>query len=79
MRTPSNWQDVKTEARAADPTWDTAERVARRTRMHEEMLASVSDTQLADIRKQLGLTQVQLAEAAGLSQADTSDQTTPYR
>lgn len=72
MSTPSNWRDVKAKARAADPTWDTDERVARRVRMREEMLASVSGAQLAEIRKQLGLTQTQLAETAGLSQARIS-------
>jgi transcriptional regulator with XRE-family HTH domain len=54
------------------PTWDTEERVQRRSAMREEMLASVSGAQLADIRKQLGLTQTQLAESAGLSQARIS-------
>jgi DNA-binding XRE family transcriptional regulator len=72
MTTPSNWRDVKAKARAADPSWDAGERVARRARMREEMLAIVSGAQLAEIRKQLGLTQTQLAEAAGLSQARIS-------
>jgi DNA-binding XRE family transcriptional regulator len=72
MSKATNWRDVKTKAHAADPTWDTEERVQRRARMREEMLASVSGTQLAEIRKQLGLTQTQLAEAAGLSQARIS-------
>ena len=36
------------------------------------MLASVSGAQLAQIRQQLGLTQVQLAEVTGLSQARIS-------
>jgi DNA-binding XRE family transcriptional regulator len=72
MTEPSKWRDVKAKARAIDPTWDTAERVARRAAMRQEMLAAVSGAQLADIRKQLGLTQAQLAEAAGLSQARIS-------
>ncbi|WP_432985871.1 helix-turn-helix domain-containing protein [Dactylosporangium sp. CA-233914] len=72
MTEPSKWRDVKAKARAVDPTWDGAERVARRAAMRQEMLASVSGAQLADIRKQLGLTQAQLAEAAGLSQARIS-------
>ncbi|HWB38127.1 MAG TPA: helix-turn-helix transcriptional regulator [Rugosimonospora sp.] len=72
MSKPTNWREVKDKARAADPTWDAPERVGRRTRMREEMLASISGAQLADLRKQLGLTQVQLAEAAGLSQARIS-------
>jgi transcriptional regulator with XRE-family HTH domain len=40
--------------------------------MREQMLASVSGAQLADIRKSLGMTQSQLAEAAGLTQARIS-------
>jgi DNA-binding XRE family transcriptional regulator len=72
MSTASNWRDVKAKARAADPTWDSEERTTRRARMREEMLASVSGVQLAEIRKQLGLTQSELAETAGLSQARIS-------
>ncbi|MEV4515162.1 helix-turn-helix transcriptional regulator [Dactylosporangium sp. NPDC049525] len=72
MTEASNWRDVKAKARAADPTWDSAERVARRRQMREQMLASVSGAQLAEIRKQLGMTQAQLAEATGLTQARIS-------
>jgi DNA-binding XRE family transcriptional regulator len=72
MGEAANWRDVKAKARAVDPTWDTGDRVARRARMREQMLASVSGAQLADIRKQLGMTQAQLASAAGLSQARIS-------
>ncbi|MDI1463951.1 helix-turn-helix transcriptional regulator [Catellatospora sp. KI3] len=72
MTTPSNWRDVKAKARAADPSWDSEERTARRARMREDMLASISGAQLAEIRKQLGMTQSQLAETAGLSQARIS-------
>ena len=59
----SNWRDVKTRARAADPAWDGAERVARR----RETLASVSGAQLAEFRQQSGMLQTQLAEAAGFA------------
>jgi DNA-binding XRE family transcriptional regulator len=72
MSTGSNWRDVKAKARETDPEWDSTDRVARRARMRESMLASVSGAQLAEIRKQLGLTQAQLAEAASLSQARIS-------
>lgn len=68
----TNWRDVKAKARDIDPTWDNAERVERRASIREEMVASVSGAQLAQIRRQLGLTQVQLAEATGLSQARIS-------
>lgn len=67
-----NWRDVKAKARKIDPTWDEPERAARRGQLREQMLASVSGAQLAEIRKQLGITQTQLAEAAGLSQARIS-------
>jgi transcriptional regulator with XRE-family HTH domain len=36
------------------------------------MLATISGARLADARKQLGLTQAQLAQATGLSQARIS-------
>ncbi len=72
MSSASNWRDVKAKARAVDPEWDSSQRVARRAGMREQMLASVSGAQLAEIRKQLGVTQTQLAEATGLSQARIS-------
>jgi len=72
MTEAANWRDVKAKARAIDPTWDNNERVARRQQMRGQMLAAVSGAQLAEIRKQLGLTQVQLAEATGLTQARIS-------
>ncbi|MEU7869282.1 helix-turn-helix transcriptional regulator [Dactylosporangium sp. NPDC049140] len=72
MTDAANWRNVKAKARAADPEWDSADRVERRRQMREQMLASVSGAQLAEIRQQLGLTQVQLAEATGLTQARIS-------
>lgn len=76
LRSSSHWAIElargEGKARAADPTGDTDERITRRARVREEMLASVSGAQLAEIRKQLGLTQSQLAETAGLSQARIS-------
>ena len=65
-------RDAKAKARAIDPAWDGEERVARRRQMRAQMLASVGGAQLAEIRKQLGVTQTQLAEATGLSQARIS-------
>ncbi|MEV4274420.1 helix-turn-helix domain-containing protein [Actinoplanes xinjiangensis] len=72
MTEAANWRDVKAKARAADPDWDSPDRIARRSRMREQMLATVSGARLAEIRKQLGLTQTQLGEATGLSQARIS-------
>jgi hypothetical protein len=51
MNEPSNWRDVKAKARDADPEWDAPERVSRRALMREQMLASISGAQLAEIRK----------------------------
>jgi len=68
----TNWREVKAKARANDPEWDSADRVGRRAEMRQEMLAAVSGAQLAEIRRQLGLTQTQLAESTGLSQARIS-------
>ena len=72
MSKPSSWHDVKAKARAADLGWDDPDRAARRARMREEMLAAVPGAKLAEIRRHLGLTQTQLAEATGLSQARIS-------
>jgi predicted transcriptional regulator len=72
MTEATNWRDVKAKARALDPERDSDERVARRQQMRSQMLAAVSGAQLAEIRQQLGVTQTQLAEAAGLSQARIS-------
>lgn len=72
MTKAANWRDVKAKARAADPDWDSADRIARRGQMREQMLAKVSGARLAEIRKQLGMTQAQLGEATGLSQARIS-------
>jgi DNA-binding XRE family transcriptional regulator len=72
MSRSKSWREVKAEAQAADPTWDAPERIERRAHLREGMLASVSGAKLAEIRKQLGFTQVQLAEATGLSQARIS-------
>ncbi|WP_432830234.1 hypothetical protein [Dactylosporangium sp. CA-092794] len=38
MTEAANWRDVKAKARVVDPGWDSAERVARRRRMREQML-----------------------------------------
>jgi DNA-binding XRE family transcriptional regulator len=67
-----SWDDVKAKARAADPTWDNPERTEQRRQNRTEMLAAVHGTRLADLRKQFGMTQVQLGQATGLSQARIS-------
>jgi DNA-binding XRE family transcriptional regulator len=67
-----DWREVKEELRATDPDRDSPARVERRRAMRAETLAAVSGARLADVRRQLGLTQVQLAGATGLSQARIS-------
>ncbi|MEU7839885.1 helix-turn-helix transcriptional regulator [Micromonospora sp. NPDC049114] len=67
-----DWRDVRARARERDPSWEHPDRVARRAQQREHMLALVSGAQLAEIRKHLGMTQAQLAEAAGLTQARIS-------
>jgi hypothetical protein len=46
----TNWRDVKAKACTIDPLWNSADRVAQRARIREEMLASVSGAQPAGIR-----------------------------
>jgi DNA-binding XRE family transcriptional regulator len=72
MAKASSWQDVKSKAREIDPAWDSEERTARRAKHRERMVAAVSGAQLADIRKELGISQQSLAQATGLSQARIS-------
>lgn len=66
------WRDVKAKAQAADASWDSPARVRRRAQAREEILAAVNGAHLADLRKQAGLTQAQLAIATGLTQARIS-------
>jgi DNA-binding XRE family transcriptional regulator len=67
-----SWREVREKARSIDADWDSPERVENRRQIREEMIASVSGAKLAGIRKQLGMTQAQLAKATGLSQARIS-------
>ena len=50
MTEATDWRDVKAKARAADPTWDSDDRVARRQQMRAQMLAAVSGARLAETR-----------------------------
>jgi transcriptional regulator with XRE-family HTH domain len=68
----TNWRDVKAKARELDPTWDDPARVEQRRQIRDQMMASVSGARLAELRKQLGMTQVQLGKATGLTQARIS-------
>lgn len=73
---------VMAEARATDAEWDSLDRVARRGRMREQMLASVSGAswlrsassakRRSRSTRRRGMTQTRLAEAAGVLQARIS-------
>lgn len=66
------WQDTKRRIREINPDWDSPERVAARERSREELRAEQRGYQLAQLRKNAGLTQAQVAKAMGVSQARVS-------
>jgi DNA-binding XRE family transcriptional regulator len=67
----SSWDDVKANAAAVDPRTG-AEREAGRADAVERREAYVRGHQLAEMRKAAGLTQAQVADALGVSQARIS-------
>lgn len=67
----TKWSEVKEKARQAD-TRPEPERAATRDRAHERHDAYLRGHQLAEIRKSIGLTQTELAEILGISQARVS-------
>jgi DNA-binding XRE family transcriptional regulator len=66
------WEQTKRKARAQNADSERPERVAQRELMRQEMLARTAGARLADLRKDQGITQKQLAAATGLSQARIS-------
>jgi predicted XRE-type DNA-binding protein len=66
------WEDTKREIRDLDPDWDTPDRVAQRERSRAEMRAEQRGYQLAQLRKNAGLTQAQVAALMGVTQARVS-------
>lgn len=68
----SKWSDVKDLIRAADPDHDAPERVAARAAHREETLAMQRGYQLAEERRRLGMSQAQVADLMGISQARIS-------
>ncbi|KAB1117995.1 hypothetical protein AB0N38_23835 [Micromonospora aurantiaca] len=50
MSDAARWHDVKARARRIDPSWDDAERAARRRHLREQMLASIAAAQPAGDR-----------------------------
>lgn len=67
----AKWKDVKAKARMVDPRTD-AERAAGVAAARDRREAYIRGHQLAEMRKAAGLTQVDLAEALGVSQARIS-------
>ncbi|GAA1021625.1 hypothetical protein Aple_072290 [Acrocarpospora pleiomorpha] len=66
------WSDAKAKIRDIDPDWDSPERVAAREASREQLRAELRGTQLAEMRKRLGMSQKLLAERMGISQARIS-------
>ncbi len=66
------WQDAKRRIREISPDWDSPDRVAARERSRAELRAEQRGYQLAQLRKNMGLTQAQVAVAMGVSQARVS-------
>jgi DNA-binding XRE family transcriptional regulator len=67
----TRWSDVKAKAAAVDPRTP-AERETGQAAAADRREAYVRGHQLAEMRKAAGLTQAQLAEALGVSQARIS-------
>jgi DNA-binding XRE family transcriptional regulator len=67
----STWEQVKAKAAAVDPR-DPSEREAGRTAAVERRESYVRGHQLAEMRKAAGLTQAQVAETLGVTQARVS-------
>ena len=66
------WEDTKRRVRDLYPDWDSPERVAARERSRSELRAEQRGYQLAQLRKNTGLTQVQVAAVMGVTQARVS-------
>src|SRR5579863_170952 len=66
------WEDTKRQVRELSPDWDAPERTAVRERSQAALRAEQRGYQLAQLRKNTGLTQVQVAALMGVSQARVS-------
>lgn len=66
------WKDTKRQVRELNPDWDAPERVAGRERSRAALRAEQRGCQLAQLRKNTGLTQAQVATMMGVSQARIS-------
>jgi DNA-binding XRE family transcriptional regulator len=66
------WEDTKRQVRDLHPDWDAPERVAERERSRAALRAEQRGYQLAQLRRNTGLTQAQVAAVMGVSQARVS-------
>jgi len=66
------WEDTKREIRELEPGWDAPDRVEERERSRAEMRAEQRGYQLAQLRKNAGLTQAQVAAMMSVTQARVS-------
>jgi DNA-binding transcriptional regulator YiaG len=66
------WSDTKAKIRDMDPEWDAPERIVARKESRDQLRAELRGTQLAEMRKRLGVSQRLLAERMGVSQARVS-------
>ncbi|WP_031069120.1 XRE family transcriptional regulator [Streptomyces sp. NRRL WC-3742] len=67
-----SWTEVRAEAMKRFPELATPEAEARRAQMKEEMLAQIRGYELAELRRKASLTQKEVAELMGVSQARVS-------
>ncbi len=66
------WEDTKRQVRELNPDWDTPERTAARERSRAALRAEQRGHQLAQLRRNTGLIQAQVAAMMGVSQARVS-------
>jgi DNA-directed RNA polymerase specialized sigma subunit len=66
------WEETKRQVRELNPDWDTQERTAARDRSRAALRAEQRGYQLAQLRKNTGVTQAQVAAMMGVSQARVS-------
>ena len=66
------WEDTKRQVRELNPDWDAPERTAERERSRAALRAEQRGYQLAQLRKNTGLKQAQVAVMMGVSQARVS-------
>jgi hypothetical protein len=56
------WSDTKAKIREIDPDWDSPDRIASREASRERLRAELRGTQLAEMRKRLGITQARVSQ-----------------